>query len=983
MGITSSIGLASGIDTASLINQLMAIEARPKQLAQRRIAELQQQQAAFLDINSAMLGLGGAAEAFRQNDVFDASTASSSNPSALAATVTGKPPAGEYDFIVDRLVTTQRRLSRGFTDRNTTGLGLNSITFEQGGGNVQVNTDLSALNGGNGIERGKIRITDKAGNNAEIDLSKAATVNEVLDAINANADISVTASTDGNGFVITDTSGGAGNLRIESSFGYNTAESLGIAANTASNTVNGSNLRTISRNTALRQLNDGTGVLIKDGSTDLSITARTSGAPVLAIDLGEKSQTVTTEEFEFDGTNYAAGTLLSTLQALPGFNDLDDDDKPETEKEITQSRATTVGDVIDIINAEAIAKGVDIIAEISADGRGITISDTSGDDDRNLLITNGPSGDTAASLGIVADTASSTVQSRDLIADINSVLTTSLNGGNGLSAADLDVTDSANNNTDLSGIDTSGSLSDLIERINTQLAADSSNLTARINSAGNGIAFDDSGPGTFAISINGGLAEQLGVDTASSTESTIEGRSSQLKWIGLSTAVSSLNNGAGIGNGEIRITDSTGASTTLTIGSSTDDNSSIKNIDDLIRRLNTAPEVNITASINNTGDGILITDDAGGSNALIIEDVTGAVANNLNIAGTFEDQGFGTFADGSFEQTLQFDESDTLDQVIASINDAGVGVVASVVNDGSANTPFRLSLTSRDTGTDGRVIVDPRGADLGLDITEEGDNAKVFFGSDDPAEALLINSSTNTLTEVIQGVTLDLKATSDEPITVAVAQNDSTATDAAEALVSAFNNVIKAFDKYDTYNEDSEVAGPLLGDNTVSNLRRRLYNVVQAPAQNTSSSFNYLFEIGIRVGEGAKLEFNEEKFANALQQDRQGVENLLAAFKQAPNEPEEIFPGAFVNNPEPSFETLGIAELIAQTVDGITDSIDGTITNKDDSIQRQIDLQEDRIANFDIQLSIKRQQLEAEFLAMEKAIADLQSQQQALAQLQG
>ena len=63
-GITTGVGLFSGIDTRSLIDQLIAVEARPRQLVEARIIQLQQQQAGYLSINSALNGLESAADAF-------------------------------------------------------------------------------------------------------------------------------------------------------------------------------------------------------------------------------------------------------------------------------------------------------------------------------------------------------------------------------------------------------------------------------------------------------------------------------------------------------------------------------------------------------------------------------------------------------------------------------------------------------------------------------------------------------------------------------------------------------------------------------------------------------------------------------------------------------------------------------------------------------------------------------------------------------
>ncbi|MEO0631415.1 MAG: flagellar cap protein FliD N-terminal domain-containing protein, partial [Planctomycetota bacterium] len=78
-GITSGIGLVSGIDTASLIQQLLAVESRPQQLAQVRLAQLQSQQAAFLDINTRLGGLQSAARSFRTENTFSSASATSSD----------------------------------------------------------------------------------------------------------------------------------------------------------------------------------------------------------------------------------------------------------------------------------------------------------------------------------------------------------------------------------------------------------------------------------------------------------------------------------------------------------------------------------------------------------------------------------------------------------------------------------------------------------------------------------------------------------------------------------------------------------------------------------------------------------------------------------------------------------------------------------------------------------------------------------------
>ena len=117
-GITSNVGLFSGINTGELIEQLIASQSRPKTLAQRRLVQLQGQQAAYLDINSRLNAFKTAAGAFRVNNIFDGRLAASSDDAVLTASAGNTAVNGSYNFVVDRLVTTQQMLSRGFSNRN-------------------------------------------------------------------------------------------------------------------------------------------------------------------------------------------------------------------------------------------------------------------------------------------------------------------------------------------------------------------------------------------------------------------------------------------------------------------------------------------------------------------------------------------------------------------------------------------------------------------------------------------------------------------------------------------------------------------------------------------------------------------------------------------------------------------------------------------------------------------------------------------------
>ena len=114
---------------------------------------------------------------------------------------------------------------------------------------------LSEFNGGVGVnvEDGAISIDDASGTSYSVDLTGSVTVQDVLDKINAAAGATVTATlaTTGNGFVLTDTSGGGGTLSVGTSSqnGYDVALQLGISTIDSNVTFSGNTLQSDDVNT--------------------------------------------------------------------------------------------------------------------------------------------------------------------------------------------------------------------------------------------------------------------------------------------------------------------------------------------------------------------------------------------------------------------------------------------------------------------------------------------------------------------------------------------------------------------------------------------------------------------------------------------------------------------------------------------------------------------------------------------------------------
>src|SRR5690606_38632621 len=135
--------------------------------------------------------------------------------------------------------------------------------------------------------------------------------------------------------------------------------------------------------------------------------------------------------------------------------------------------------------------------------------------------------------------------------------------------------------------------------------------------------------------------------------------------------------------------------------------------------------------------------------------------------------------------------------LVKAINDANISVTASIINDGSAGSPYRLSLSSKESGRSAAFIFDDGGLNLGAVTLTQASDALVFFGASNPAQAVAISSSTNSLTSVIPGATINLVGVSDSNVQVSITRDDSRIVNAVRDLVTKFNDVIAAIDQYD------------------------------------------------------------------------------------------------------------------------------------------------------------------------------------------
>ncbi len=953
-GITTGVGIFSGINSGQLIEQLLAIEARPKLLTQSRLAQIQSQQAAYLDINARVTALKNAAAGFRNNNTFQTKTATSSSADTLSATASPTAVSGTYTFIVDRLVSTQQNLSRGFANRDTSGLGMGSISFESERARLDRDVELADLNDGRGIARGRMVVTDSTGRAATIDLSRATHVSEVIEAINSNGNAQVTASVSGGKFVIRDNVGGA--VSVTNTQGSTTATSLGLAGvASVGGSVTGNTVYRLNSASTLTSLNDGRGVSIKTSTTDDSysfLVNVTSGGTTtgVRVNLSDIYTTV-------------AGTTTKTAGAI-----------------------SDMGGVVDRINSAMNARGFSTIrATINPDNGSLILNDSAST--ATLSVVEGTD-TTAADLGLPTTVSGSFIASRPLLSGLQTTSVMGLKGG-----ATPTHDESLNfrlrsGATFTSTFDSSAGVADLLAQIETDSEVSGvKRVRASLDSKGTGIVITDLTTGSDKLRITGtsgaDAATFLGISTGAAgvDGDSVSSSNLQRKYMSRATALSSMNNGRGIGIGDFRITDSTGSSQLVRVSET------VKSVGDLVDLINSRG-LRVSASVNQNGDGISITETIGvgetaGAQAIKIEEAGGNLAKNLNLLSTAAGTGASNVINGSFERTISLSTADTLQQVMDKINASKSGVTATIVRDGSGAAPFRLSITSTQSGTAGRYIIDTGSFDLGAAALDKGRDARAFFGSSDAASGVAVTSSTNTIDNILAGVKIDLKAVSASPVNLTIATDTTGIEKSIQTFITTFNTAIDRIENQTKYDTESNRRAPLLGDGTVLELRAQLFSAVQGRNRGATGGFGALAEIGISIGTGGRLTMDSAKLRDSLAADPASVEALFTARVAVDDARIDLGGGVTVRNTNSgsSFSTLGVIPQLEELAKRYVDGTSAVLTGRQNQLRSQTGLLNARITAMDGRLADRRQILQSKFVAMEKAIGAMQSQQSAVSSI--
>lgn len=327
----------------------------------------------------------------------------------------------------------------------------------------------------------------------------------------------------------------------------------------------------------------------------------------------------------------------------------------------------------------------------------------------------------------------------------------------------------------------------------------------------------------------------------------------------------------------------------------------------------------------------------------------------------------------SFDASID-DSSKTLAGIRDAINNAAdnTGVSATLINvdDGIGGTTSKLVLAARETGTTNQIAVLVH--DLDLDNEDHSGLSKLAY---DPLtggptnlgelqaaldaqiriDNQLVTGSSNSLSDVIVGVTLNLaSAAPGETVDLRISIEKDGASNAINYFVNGFNGVIDVLNQVASFDTETGQAATLFGEAAVRDLGFRLRRELGTQILGVQSHFRTLAEVGITTSESGKLTVNTATLDAALENNLEAVSRLFIAGDGYANRFDTLISGF-----------AGPEGMIAARTDGLHGRIDD-ISNRRDSLGRTTEVLEQRYLN--------------QFAAMDALVSQLQATSKFLSQ---
>lgn len=347
-------------------------------------------------------------------------------------------------------------------------------------------------------------------------------------------------------------------------------------------------------------------------------------------------------------------------------------------------------------------------------------------------------------------------------------------------------------------------------------------------------------------------------------------------------------------------------------------------------------------------------------------DSMGSNSEDLGVSGVFTY----TNHEGK-ETTINVAEGDSLNNIVDNINSRtnssgtgeakleGSGIRATIIDK-------RLVLTDMESGSRDITIQDSGLANnLGFSLGENNLSAEMSGGKGVEAKlefnGLSITRSSNTIDDLVEGLTLDLVNVHEEEEVITVSQDVQKTVDGVKELVEQYNSLMEFIDKETDYGDPSaenNKTGALAGESTIIRLQSRLQSMFTNNKDTSNSGISSISELGVEVDRYGRASLDEKVLEGKIERDPESVGKF---FYQA---------GDIVSGKE----ATGLTSTLSSYVDSYISGANGTIKNRQESYERELISINRQIDTFNMRIESKRLRYIQEFTALDRAMMQAESQ---------
>ena len=306
-------------------------------------------------------------------------------------------------------------------------------------------------------------------------------------------------------------------------------------------------------------------------------------------------------------------------------------------------------------------------------------------------------------------------------------------------------------------------------------------------------------------------------------------------------------------------------------------------------------------------------------------------------------------------QTISVDAGDdTPAGVVAAINASGTGFTATLIDTDTAGTNYRIVLQGP-SGEDNAFTVSST-PDLGFHAA--GNQLQSAANALLTVDGMIIERTSNTISDAISGVTLNLNAVA-SGTSLQVTNDTTTLKEKLKELVATYNAVQVVLNELsDPDSTEEEVGGALSNDMAfVRSVRDAIYAAVTTDSSTPSGDVSALRDLGIELTKTGDLSFNEATYDEVVLNNFSDVVTMLSAGTTN----QSAYDGA----------DQGLAFDSMEVINGLMDSINGIFAVREDTATQQLRTYEDRLLAIELRMEKVYQSYLKQFSVMEDLVNTL------------